>query len=89
MSPDADIPPMPSWSNFKVFIWGAVWSAAIALAPVVVLVTGWWQAGQPIDWALIQRTAAVSCVAGLVAYGRKHKALLSPPPAAPAEKPQS
>ena len=75
------IPPMPTWAQIKVFLWGALWTVGGALAPAATIVVDWlrrWD--DPIDWSMVGHMAAVSAVLSLIGYWRKHKALLSPPP---------
>lgn len=79
-----DIPPIPSWSNLKVFLWGALWAVVSGAAPAGVMVYDWlkdWDT--PINWGEVEHIALVGVITGLFTYWRKHKALLAPPPNQP------
>ncbi len=89
MSPDTPIPPIPTipkWPQVKVFLWGAIWTIGCALAPTGVIILDWvrrWD--DPPDWTMIAHMSATSCIFGLIAYVRKHKALLQEPPKPPVQ----
>ena len=75
------LPELPSWLNLKVFLLGAVWATLGGLSPTLVILYDWithWK--DPIDWTMFTHLAVSNAAMALVAYVRKHKALLSPPP---------
>jgi hypothetical protein len=72
---------MPTWRNFKLFMLGAVWAAISSIGPAAVVI---WDSltnyTDPVDWMQVGRVALVCAGGGVVAFYRKHKALLEIPP---------
>lgn len=80
--PQPELPPVPSWRNLKIFLWGALWIVLGALGPVGYTIWSWVTdpLDPTIDWHHLLKLAGACAGPALVAYWRKHKALLSPPP---------
>lgn len=71
-----------TWAQkLRFFVLGASWAVLLTMGPVGITL---WDAVQhyndPVDWPQIEKLAAASAVPALIAYWRKHKALLEIPP---------
>jgi len=75
----------PKWSDLKVFLLGALWIVLLSLGPVAWTI--WMWVTDPVDntisWHQLAGLAGTCAGPALVAYWRKHKALLEPPPDKP------
>ena len=72
---------MPSWSELKVFLWGAVWVVLLSLGPVLWVIWSWVTDpyDQTISWHQLAGLAGTCTGPALVAYWRKNRALLKLP----------
>lgn len=75
-----DCPEVPDWTNLRVFLLGSLWAALMGLGSAAALVGDELLANQTVSWPQIWRMAAYGVAAGVIAFARKHKALLTPCP---------
>lgn len=69
---------MPSWKNLKIFLLGAAWVALLSLGPVAWTLYEWLTdpSDPSISWPKLRGLVLTCAGPAVVAYWRKHKALL-------------
>lgn len=66
--------------KLRTFAIGILWAALAALAPVATIILDDLHTGKRTDWDQARRVSVFNAAGGVVAYWRKHKALLKLPP---------
>ena len=73
--------PYPCWENVKVFLLGALWVVLLSLGPVAWTLWSWLTNpyDNTVSWPQLGGLFGTCAGPTLIAYWRKHKALLKVP----------
>jgi hypothetical protein len=72
-----ETPFIPSYAAVKTFFLGALWVVLLSLPAVAVEMTDDYE----LDWRHLLKVGGAVAGPGLVAYWRKYRAMIMPPPA--------